>query len=349
MQLDSSVDKVEITLLVENSVDMLLPNEPHVRRMGLYEHFKPGSQAMLCENGIAYLIDVMKGGRHHVVLFDTGLTGIPLLHNMRKLGRSPDEITHAIISHGHPDHYGGLAELLEHRSHPLPIAIHPAAFQPRYIYGSDGNVIPVYNYGLSKDELARKGAIWITSEDPMLIAAGVTTTGFIPPAVPFEPPVAEPGAGASLWMVSDGKLVPDQTPDDQAVCINIADVGLLVLTGCAHAGVISSALRCMEVVGSDRLYGVMGGFHLGFPGVSEERAELTVEKFKELKPTLLCAMHCTGIHAVSLFYREMRSQFLKPSTGTQLSISTESQWRGSPIGQTRTAGDHHTPKPVLKA
>jgi len=331
-RVDSSVDSVDVTLLVENSVDMLLPNEPNVTRVGLYEHFKPGGQQMLCENGVAYLIDVTKAGRHHVVLFDTGLTGIALLHNMRMLGRSADEITHVVISHGHPDHYGGLRALLEKRTYPLPVAIHPAAFQPRYIYGADGNVIPVYNHGLIKEDLERLGAIWVITDDPILIAAGITTTGFIPPAVSFEPPVAEPGQGASLWIVSDGHLTQDQTPDDQAVAINIAGVGLLVLTGCAHAGVVSSTRRALQVSGADNLYGVMGGFHLGFPGVSEERAHLTVEAFKNMKPQLISPLHCTGLQAVSLFYTEMRGQFLRQSTGTRLTVASASQWRGSFAG-----------------
>ena len=133
-----------------------------------------------------------------------------------------------------------------------------------------------------------------------------------------------------------GKLIPDTTPDDQAVCINIVGAGLLVLTGCAHAGVVSSTLKAMEVTGVEKLYGIMGGFHLGFPGVSEERAELTVEKFKKLKPSLVCPMHCTGVNAASLFYHEMRGQFLKTSTGTQLSVSTTSQWRGGSVGATES-------------
>jgi len=329
VRFDSAVDSVDVTLLVENSVDMLIPSEPNVRRVGLYEHVKPASQAMLCENGIAYLIDVTKGGRHHVILFDTGLTGIALIHNLARLGRSPDEITHAVISHGHPDHYGGLVALLEKRANPLPVAIHPAAFVPRYVYGADGNVVPVYNHGLAKDELERKGVIWVLAKEPILLAAGVATTGFIPAAVPFEPPIADPGTGATLWMVQDGALVADSTPDDQAVCINIAGVGLLVLTGCAHAGVVSSTLRAMDVTGVETIYGIMGGFHLGFPGVSEERSQLTVEKIKSLKPSLVCPMHCTGVHAISLFYNEMRGQFLRTSTGTRLSVSSDSQWRGS--------------------
>ena len=116
-----TVEQVRITVLVDNHVDMLLTPSEGIQRFGLLEHFAPPHGTPICtENGIAYWIELRQDGRRHHVLFDSGLTEMVLLHNLRALGRSTDQLDIAVLSHGHPDHFGGLLGVLGSRREPLP-------------------------------------------------------------------------------------------------------------------------------------------------------------------------------------------------------------------------------------
>ena len=126
-------DGITITTLVENYVDMLIPNTERVKRPGLAFHFDPRNKPIQAENGISLLVDIAFAGQNYRILFDAGLSDSVILHNMSALKISPDIIDHAVISHGHPDHYGGLLAVLKARSVPLPVIIHPNAFLTRYV------------------------------------------------------------------------------------------------------------------------------------------------------------------------------------------------------------------------
>lgn len=137
-------DSVEITVLVENWVDMLLPDlalgdTDHCVRTGLIEHFDVGKLPPQAENGISLLVRARKGRHTSTVLFDAGLTGTVLLHNLAALGLDATSIDHVVISHGHPDHYGGLLVLLESLERTVAVATHEDAFLPRYaVIATDG-------------------------------------------------------------------------------------------------------------------------------------------------------------------------------------------------------------------
>lgn len=152
-----AADRITVTTLVENYVDMLIPNTERVKRPGLAFHFDRRNKPIQAENGIALLVDIFFAGQNYRILFDAGLSESVILHNMSALGISPDIIDHAVISHGHPDHYGGLLSVLKARSVPLPIIIHPSAFLARYVVAGNGWVIPYYNHSLRKDELETAG------------------------------------------------------------------------------------------------------------------------------------------------------------------------------------------------
>ena len=111
-----AAEKIVITTLVENYVDMLIPDTENVKRPGLAYHFDTRNMKIRAENGLALLVDVHLGHQCYRILLDTGLTDDVILHNMKALGISPNEIDHVVISHGHPDHYGGLLGLLKARS-----------------------------------------------------------------------------------------------------------------------------------------------------------------------------------------------------------------------------------------
>ncbi len=105
--------RVTVTSVTENYVDMLLADEDNVARAGLFHHFDPKRTPPIGENGIALLVEVEWGRYSYRALFDTGMTGKVLLHNAAALGVDLGRLDHVVVSHGHPDHYGGLVGLLE--------------------------------------------------------------------------------------------------------------------------------------------------------------------------------------------------------------------------------------------
>ena len=116
-------------------------------------------------------------------------------------------------------------------------------------------------------------------------------------------------------MEVDGQLVPDEVSDDQAVIVVLKDHGIVVLTGCAHAGIINTIDFARNLTGVDRVYAVIGGLHLsGEP--FRDALRPTVDALKELDPQVLVPMHCTGIEAKSLLQREMPDRAKVSGVGT---------------------------------
>ncbi len=323
-----TVEQVRITVLVDNHVDMLLTPSEGIQRFGLLEHFAPPHGTPICtENGIAYWIELRQDGRRHHVLFDSGLTEMVLLHNLRALGRSTDQLDIAVLSHGHPDHFGGLLGVLGSRREPLPIAIHPDAFLPKYFMDARGEIVMRINRGLDRDLLERAGARIVDSRAPVPLGPGAIATGQIERDVPFEPPVpVRDGGPAGVFLERDGRLVDDDAViDDQAVVVNVAGKGLIVMTACGHAGVINTIRQAQRVTGVDRVHAVMGGFHTGFPGVPAENAARTIEALAEFSPQIVAPMHCSGLRTIALAMDAFPDQFVHNVAGTTIVVGEERQ------------------------
>jgi 7,8-dihydropterin-6-yl-methyl-4-(beta-D-ribofuranosyl)aminobenzene 5'-phosphate synthase len=315
------VDNVVLTTLTENYVDMLLPDGPAVTRAGLPHHFDPKLACPVAENGVAFHVEVEWGGRYRYrALFDTAMTGPVLQHNAGALAVDLGAVDQAIISHGHPDHYGGLMGFLDAREAPVPISIHRDAFLPRYLRLASGQVAPFYNQDLSEGAIHDAGGRIVFHEGPLEVGPGMIATGAIPREVDFEmPPVSITTPNALIQLV-DGEMQPDAVPDDQALVIEIGKDGIAVLCGCSHAGVINTIRHAMKISGRERVVGVFGGFHLGFPGIPEAKTEKTIEALREIGVELLCPMHCTGMRAMMEIARAFPSEFVLNCTGTRVHL-----------------------------
>jgi len=121
-------------------------------------------------------------------------------------------------------------------------------------------------------------------------------------------------------MERNGKVEPDIIRDDQALVIKLKEKGLVIISGCGHAGIINTVLYAKKLAGIDRIHAVMGGFHLSGP-IFEPIIEKTIIEFKKIKPEILVPMHCTGWKAINTFSEEFPSSFVLNSVGTRFNFA----------------------------
>lgn len=317
-------DRLEILVLVENWVDMLLADHDDghddtcVLRHGLVEHFDQARTPPQAENGISLLVKAHRGRHQLTVLFDVGLTGTVLAHNLHVFGEAADAIDHVVISHGHPDHYGGIHRFLSSRERTIAVNTHPDAFLPRYAMMPDGRVSGFYNQAFDEHQLERGGGRIVLAREPLQLGCGVSTTGEIPRSVPFEGPrpAAAPGAPGLYQVGPTGVVRTDEVMDEQGLVIDVKDHGLVVLTGCAHAGVINTIDQARRVCGEKPISAVMGGFHLGFPTTAQENVALTTEALRDRDVRTVVPMHCSGLRAHVAFSTELADRYVQPAVGS---------------------------------
>lgn len=315
------VDRVEITTVCDNYIDTLYMDPPglSVRRRGLGYAFNPSNRGKnaIADNCSCMLIDLyaFEGNQIGVtnpyrILFDCSGH---VAANMDALGIDPVSINHMVISHGHPDHMNGIVQLMNARENiVLPTTIHPDTFSKRYIMSPHGYVFPHITAKCnSKEECEAAGARFVEVTKPMKVGPGCMTTGEIPwyDDVPFEP------SPITLYHEKNGELVLDKTPDEIGLAINLKGHGLVVVSGCAHNGIINTVKRCQEVTGIKEVYAVVGGYHLGFPEVPKDMPAKTVEKLKEIGPKVVIPMHCTGFRATAYIAEHMPDEYVQDSLG----------------------------------
>ena len=309
-----SCDRLTITVLVDNYIDMLMPNTATIRRQGMPEHFLPRRGTPLAENGISFLLKAETAGRTTTILFDAGMSGIPIIHNAKVLGVDWDEIDQVVLSHGHPDHFGGIYAALEAMGRRVPLVVHPSAFHPRSIKRPD-MMIQYFNRGLTERELVEAGAAVIAVREPLDIAPGIMTSGEIPISVDFEHEVP-----AGRMSIRDGHVHPDPIDDYLTLIINVTGVGLVVLDPCGHSGVLSSLDHAQKLTGVDALHGVLGGFHLGHAGITQQKIDQTVAGLGERGLQLIAPMHCSGFRAQRAVAEALPESFALMTAGAELVI-----------------------------
>ena len=314
-----SCDRLSITVLVDNYIDMLMPNTATIRRQGMPEHFLPRRGTPLAENGISFLLKATTAGRTTTILFDAGMSGIPIIHNAQVLGVDWDEIDQVVLSHGHPDHFGGIYAALEAMGRRVPLVVHPSAFHPRSIKRPD-MMIQYFNRGLTERELVEAGAAVVAVREPLDIAPGIMTSGEIPITVDFEHEVP-----AGRMSIRDGHVHPDPIDDYLTLIINVTGVGLVVLDPCGHSGVLSSLDHAQKLTGVDALHGVLGGFHLGHAGITQQKIDQTVAGLSDSGLKLIAPMHCSGFRAQRAVAEALPESFALMTAGAELVIEAPAE------------------------
>jgi 7,8-dihydropterin-6-yl-methyl-4-(beta-D-ribofuranosyl)aminobenzene 5'-phosphate synthase len=306
------VEKVEVTCLVDNNVDVLLPNTEVAHRPVLtrswYKH------PLLAEHGFSAALTLHIDGVNRRLLLDSGLDPLVASHNADVLGFDLSNCESLISSHGHIDHAGGLINLRKRmntvQQQRIPLVLHEDAFRNRLVKFQDGRTIdlPAPNRSL----LTSAGYDIIEKHSPSLwIGDTVLITGEIPRTNSFEK-----GFPNHYSEVEEGKMEPDPLiKDDQAIIMKVKDKGLVIITGCGHAGIINTLNYAKELTGEDRIYSVLGGMHLS-GGLFEPIIPTTVEELEKVKPKFVVPCHCSGLKAITEIARKMPSAFIQNSVGT---------------------------------
>jgi 7,8-dihydropterin-6-yl-methyl-4-(beta-D-ribofuranosyl)aminobenzene 5'-phosphate synthase len=240
------------------------------------------------EAGLSFLLET--AGKN--ILFDTGLSGL-FLANAGKMGIGLDDLAIVVLSHGHIDHTGGLAPLARHLALKVPdgrrgnrvpdLFAHPRCFLPKE---NDRRK----NGSPMDEEEARQYFRLCLSKEPVRITGDLVFLGEIPRTFAFE----KTGTGKRRIHFPDGRTEPDQLLDDSALAFCSTE-GLVIITGCSHAGICNITEHARQVCGENRVAGIIGGLHLMRP--RPWRLKMTGEYLRALQLPAIHACHCTSLAA----------------------------------------------------
>jgi 7,8-dihydropterin-6-yl-methyl-4-(beta-D-ribofuranosyl)aminobenzene 5'-phosphate synthase len=240
------------------------------------------------EFGLSFFIEF--NGK--TILFDTAQTNL-FLENAKIMNLSVQDADFIVLSHGHFDHGNGL----EHLSGGI-LVCHPGSFVKRYGKKSR-NYIGLKH---SRDEIVARFNL-ITTDKPYQLFDGAYFLGEIPRVTDFE-------SKSTSFIFDDG--TPDFVMDDSALALK-TEKGLFVITGCGHSGVVNTLEYAKKVTGENRIYGIMGGFHL--KEINRQTTE-TIDYLKKNGVTHIYPSHCTALPALSAFYTNFNFRQIK--TGDML-------------------------------
>jgi len=268
--------KVSITILVENSTPA------------------PGFQG---EYGFAALVAVDE----KKILFDTG-SADALLKNAAMGGIDLAQINDLVISHGHFDHTGAIIPFLQTGKNKR-IYGHSKIFVPRYVVREEFK--KEIGISFKQQEITSNGAEFIITDEFTEIHPGVFVTGDIPRISDYE------DVGGSFWVDDGDKLVPDDITDDMSMVINHPE-GLIIISGCAHAGIINTIEYARMKTGQNKVLAFIGGTHLMM--ASEQRMTKTVAALRDYDVHKIIACHCTGFNALVRLRNELGDRVIKGET-----------------------------------
>jgi 7,8-dihydropterin-6-yl-methyl-4-(beta-D-ribofuranosyl)aminobenzene 5'-phosphate synthase len=297
------VDQVSFTILMDNYVDVTLKSTPMVLRNRIRGIMAP----LLSEHGLSVLIDTTQKGQKNTYLMDGGYTRVGVPYNIEKMRVDLTPVEAIYLSHNHVDHHAAMEDILKIIAKPTPVYIHPFAFNTKWI------IYPQYKSGphiLNKEKLIDLGARWHVSEKPQQISPHVFTAGTISRTNDFEK------IPAIFQYEKEGKLEKDEIWDDGALVFSLRDKGLVVISGCAHAGIVNTVHHAKAITGVQKVHAVLGGFHL--TNAPLPKVQRTIQELRAIGPKYLCPMHCTGFDTMAKLKEAFPEEYIISSVGTQI-------------------------------
>lgn len=308
------VDKLTITVITDNYYDAVRPDS------AIGTRFRATlNNSIHAEHGLSYYIETQINGIPSSCMFDFGLDPVGVSNNMRLLDIDIGKANALGLSHGHFDHFGGLVEILRQNctkiKQGIPLYVGKEAFERRFSH-RPGAHKPQDIGQLNKDEIEGLGVVKIVEIDkPTEIIPGCYLTGNIEKVTGYE--VISP----SLLIERNGKHVQDDFGGEQAIAVKVAGRGLVVLSGCAHTGIVNTVKYAQKVMGTDKICAVIGGFHL--INATAEIIQRTVSDISAIKPEYIVPTHCTGFEAITAFLNKMPEQFILNTAGTKYVIKSK--------------------------
>jgi 7,8-dihydropterin-6-yl-methyl-4-(beta-D-ribofuranosyl)aminobenzene 5'-phosphate synthase len=327
------VEEVYITVLVDNITDRLLPSLSLVKRPPLISN-KRFNKPPIAEHGFSALVEISYTNKDEKFkqkfLFDTGVSKNGIIYNADIFNIDLKDIETIVLSHGHFDHISGLISVLNKINRSIEIIAHSDAFLKRWIVFSDGRKARMDI--LNEENIKKFGGIIVKNNKisylprPKLKLAKnsknkdifdkknkrVLVTGQIPRITNFE-------KGFPL-QYKEGKdenhLIADPiVNDDQALVMLLKNKGLVILTGCGHAGIINTINYARKVTGINKVYAIIGGFHLSGEEYNDS-IPLTITELLKIDSQYIIPCHCTGWKACNEIIRAMPQKYLQTSVGS---------------------------------
>ncbi len=309
------VDGVEVTVVMDNSIDILAAPTEMSRRPAWQWDWSDVEQ-LRAEHGYSLSVTVHSNGSSHKILYDAGLTRDGTVHNLDVLELDPGDYRAVVLSHGHADHHGGLEGLFGRTRSSMPLVLHPDAWRMRKVVFPTGAEIRMPPP--SHNDLDREGWQVVEERGPSVLLDGsILVTGQIDRITDFEKgfPLqhaeTESGWEPDTWIW-----------DDQAIAIHVRGKGLVVLSSCSHSGVINVLHHVRRVTGIDHVHGFIGGLHLT-GGLFEGIMPQTVEELIALSPDLIVPGHCTGWKATHAVGRALPDAFMASNVGTTFTFHAD--------------------------
>jgi 7,8-dihydropterin-6-yl-methyl-4-(beta-D-ribofuranosyl)aminobenzene 5'-phosphate synthase len=242
-----TVDSVDVTIVVDNTIDILLPSTDHVVRPSLTWDWSRRPQ-LVAEHGYSLLFNIHKKGSVKTILYDAGLSQDTITHNLAVLGIQLTDLDAIVLSHGHADHHGGLLGLLHSLGkRNLPLILHPDAWKNRKIRFPSGQEIhmpPPDRRALEKNDVQI-----VDSKAPSLLLSNqALVTGQVERVTDYEKgfPYQYEENDGDHWE-------PDPWIwDDQGIVFNVNGKGLVVASSCSHSGAVNVLRNAQRITSVNR-------------------------------------------------------------------------------------------------
>ncbi len=318
------VDSLSIRVVVDSHYERFLPKAMHP--LVAIEHTGeiPGRQmsALAGEWGLSLHLESVSAGARAQYLLDFGYTPEVLNRNLDLLGIDPGKINGLVLSHGHRDHYGGLAGFVgQHRTRmrdDLSLYVGgETIFREKWLPGPP-NREPVSWGALDRTALTAQKVMPVCCATPHALE-GPFTTGCIE-RTSFEKVTG--GTKVRYEHYSDkelaGQLVQDEHADEQGTCYIVNGRGLVVISSCGHTGIVNTVRTAMKVANVPKLHAVIGGFHLGM--APPEYIQHTVDALADLDPDVIIPMHCSGAPFIDAMRRRLPDRVVANNLGSRFTF-----------------------------